>query len=275
MQINAPTPPLVYAVTGGEDHIMITFQDAPAHVLAIRLSGTVTRQDILTIEDRLGSAMADHDRLGLVADLSGMTDLTAGAVAEDVRYELSLLPRLGRFPKIAVISDKAWIGRLVRLFDPLFPGNDMRVFAPGAEADALAFAAELGDPKLPPAGDVIALDSGRDDLIAYEVRGHLTAAAMEEMAPRMLEAFGRPGKVDLLLKITDYEGFSPEILMQRSTFSMKFAAFGNVRRYAIVGAKPWMKKIVHLFAPISPMDIRAFSSEDEDAAWAWVNEGAT
>ena len=251
---------------------MITFEPAPDHVLAITLSGQVTRDDIKAVEDRLEALMAAHDRLGVIVDLTAMTDLTAGALAEDLRAELRLLPKLGRFPKIAVVSGKDWIGHMLRLLNPLLPVNEMKLFEPGQQEEAMAFATELGPRRQRPTGEIVELQTGRETLLAYEIRGHLTVEAMQALAPKLTEAFRRPGKVDLLLKIADYEGFSPEILLQRSTFSMKLAAFGNIRRYAIVGAKPWMEGIVHLFAPVTPMDIRTFGAEDEAAAWNWVNE---
>ena len=51
---------------------------------------------------------------------------------------------------------------------------------------------------------------------------------------------------------------------------LKYKALSKVDRYAVVGAKPWMRNFLELLAPMFSTQIRVFEPSDEAAAWEWV-----
>ena len=101
---------------------------APDHVVAFRLSGEVTGDDIETAAAAIDAALERHQRIGLYADASGLDGFTAEAFAKDLRYGLGKLGQLGRFTRSAVITDKAWLRNLARFEDRLFPQIEIRAF---------------------------------------------------------------------------------------------------------------------------------------------------
>ena len=84
------------------------------------------------------------------------------------------------------------------------------------------------------------------------------------------KAFEKDEKIDVLVRMKNYAGFDPSILAQRSVLSVKLSSISHIRRYAIVGAKDWMKNVVGMFAPMFPNEIQFFDAAKEDEAWAWV-----
>lgn len=123
---------------------MIEVLDAPANVVALRATGTLTEPDydaaIAAIEERLAS----HGKIGMLAEMTGFTDVTPGAMARDFRYSFSKLGELNRFPRCAVISDKLWIKAMAAVWSPLLPGVEIRAFEPGEFDEAMTWVAQAG-----------------------------------------------------------------------------------------------------------------------------------
>lgn len=118
---------------------MIEILDAPDHVAAYRLSGTLTEEDYDRIIDDLETRLSRHDRVAIFADMADFHDITVRAGVKDVRYSLSKLGSLRRFPRSAVVSDKGWITMMARIASPLLPFAEIRAFAPGEREAALAW----------------------------------------------------------------------------------------------------------------------------------------
>ena len=49
-----------------------------------------------------------------------------------------------------------------------------------------------------------------------------------------------------------------------------YKAISKIDKYAIVGAKAWMRNLMELLAPLFSTQIRFFDLEEEHAAWEWV-----
>ena len=114
------------------------------------------------------------------------------------------------------------------------------------------------------------IETGGPKLSSYEVDGILTKDDVERVVQPLQKAFEKDGKIDLLVRMKNYAGFDPSILAQRSVISVKLSAISHIRRYAIVGAKDWMKNVVGMFASMLPIEIQFFDLAQEDEAWAWV-----
>lgn len=248
---------------------MIEFQDAPAPVLAFAAVGHVDRGDVKAVEEAVERRLAEPGPIGLLVDLSRLEDATVGALAEDARFEIGLIGKWSRFPNIAVISDREWLRAAARFFGPFAPGVEMRVFKPEEREAALAFAAQAGvAPE--PAEAVRLIETGDPAVHAWEIDGRITPDDVSRVSAPLQAAFDRGDTVNLLVRIKDYDGFDASILTERSLIALKLAALRHVDRYAVVGAKSWMERLVALMDPLIAPEVRAFDPEEEDEAWAWV-----
>lgn len=122
---------------------MLEISRTSEQVLDIRVAGMVTSEEVREIGKEIEDRLARHEKLGVVADITDLQDMTADAIAEDMKLELTVLDRLQRFPRMAVISDKQWVAAVMNLVARLLPTIEMRVFHPDNVAEARAFAENL------------------------------------------------------------------------------------------------------------------------------------
>ncbi|WIY52393.1 STAS/SEC14 domain-containing protein [Devosia sp. YIM 151766] len=122
---------------------MIEVIDAPDHVAAFHVAGTVTAADYDKIIPEIEETLADHPEIGVLADLSGMEDMTGEAIQRDLQYGMGKLGELHRFKRAAVISDKQWIKGATDMAGKLFPQIDTQVFSPDERDEALQWVSDL------------------------------------------------------------------------------------------------------------------------------------
>ncbi|SDL43170.1 SpoIIAA-like [Franzmannia pantelleriensis] len=114
-----------------------------AHLVAMRVSGRVDGNDLQTIIDAIEAAKHQHPRISFYVELDQMRWMTATALLRDVGYGLTQLSELSHYYRAAVVSDKRWVRRLVRLEDRLFRSLEMRVFPTHQHDTALEWARHL------------------------------------------------------------------------------------------------------------------------------------
>ncbi len=122
---------------------MLTILPAPDHVGAYRLSQTLTGEDLDRIMADIDARLTRHEKIGILADLSGFTDMTLAAAWKDARYSHGKLWELRRFPREAVITDRGWLSAFVDLLNPAIPFVTVRAFKPEDYETALAWAADI------------------------------------------------------------------------------------------------------------------------------------
>ncbi|MBO9710865.1 MAG: STAS/SEC14 domain-containing protein [Caulobacter sp.] len=122
---------------------MIEFLHAPDHVLAVRISGTLTAEDYDRMFAEVEARLARNPRMAVYADLIGFKDLTVEAAAKDLGYAIAKIPEWKRFRREAVVSDRHWIQTLVKAVDPLLPGIQVRAFLPEQKDAALDWACDI------------------------------------------------------------------------------------------------------------------------------------
>lgn len=122
---------------------MLDILPAADHVAAFRVTGTLSEADFDRLIAEIEARLERHQKLGILADLTGFEDMTFRAGLKDARYGLSKLGELRRFPREAVVTDKGWIETLVAITSPLMPFVAVRCFKPDAFDAALAWASEI------------------------------------------------------------------------------------------------------------------------------------
>lgn len=122
---------------------MIEFLAAPDHVGAYRLSGTLADDDLDRLIADLEARLERHERVGVLADVTGFHDVTIRAGMKDLRYSFGKLLDLRRFPREAVVTDKQWLANLANLAGPFVPFMAIRSFAPAERDAALTWVADI------------------------------------------------------------------------------------------------------------------------------------
>ncbi|GJL68844.1 MAG: hypothetical protein NPIRA06_14790 [Nitrospirales bacterium] len=244
---------------------------APDHVIAMHLSDKLTGDDIKKYKLILDEKLSNYNHLSVVVDFTGLSDMNADAFVEGTKADLELLRHIEQFTRFAFITDKEWPQVLVGFMTSIFPTVEMRVFPHSESDEAMKWASELpkASKSQPPAFRF--LPTSKDDVLAFEIDGVISAKEIPEVIKRFETFLERQEKVRLLNRIKHFGGIDPAVFMQSGLVSIKLAAMQKVERYAIVGAPGWMCKVIETVNPaIADMDMRTFTEDQENEAWAWL-----
>ena len=116
------------------------------------------------------------------------------------------------------------------------------------------------------------IDTGRRDLHAFDIVGHVTSADIENLYGLLEAACAIDPRIDVLLRVIDNEGVdwrevSPDTMKQG-----KVLASEHIRRCAVVGDRAGLAATHGIFLNTRPVEFREFSSQDEDDAWNWLED---
>lgn len=112
------------------------------------------------------------------------------------------------------------------------------------------------------------IGSSKPKVIAIRASGETTGEAMHEFIERIKSAQAEHGKIRLYIDLTGYEGFEWSVVGEKlANFRTLMTSFD---RLAYVVDKQWMASWISLVDAVTPMQFRAFKSDESDAAIAWV-----
>ncbi len=128
---------------------------------------------------------------------------------------------------------------------------------------------------LEPVPAIRRIDTDRADLCALDVVGRLTSADLENAFGLLEAASLEHPELDLLLRLTGYDGFDWDGVLSASTLRGKRTAHRHVRRCALVGGPAWISATLGLFGPMTSMESRHFEEAEEASAWEWLGARPT
>jgi hypothetical protein len=114
------------------------------------------------------------------------------------------------------------------------------------------------------------LDTDREDVFAFDVVGHIRASDVENIYGLLEGAYSLHDKIDMLVRIRDYEGIDWDAAMKDFRLLGKTHALKHIRRYAVVGGPGWMGAIIAVFKPFFRVEMKHFDATEEARAWAWI-----
>ncbi|MGY6708956.1 MAG: STAS/SEC14 domain-containing protein [Rhizobiaceae bacterium] len=119
------------------------------------------------------------------------------------------------------------------------------------------------------------IDTDRSDVFAIEIRGLVTSADVENLFGLLEGAYALHDHLDLLVRLTAFEGVDRDGLSRQTTEEVSEHARAHVRRCATIGSygELWDSR-TFLRLP-SDVDHRDFAPEDEAAAWEWLGARPT
>lgn len=114
------------------------------------------------------------------------------------------------------------------------------------------------------------IDTDRQDALAFEMTGHITAPDVENVYGLIEGAYALHETIDVIVFIHDYEGFDWNAALREQTVLGKTHALKHIRRYAVVGGPGWISAALAVFRPFVSVEMKHFEAEESDAAWAWI-----
>ncbi|WP_457091539.1 STAS/SEC14 domain-containing protein [Microvirga sp. P5_D2] len=252
---------------------MLELLPAPEHVIAMRVSGQVVKDDIERGIAAVEEALAGQERIAIYAEIS-MSGMTPGAFARDLGYGLRHLRELRRFARMAVVTEQEWVRRIVQVQGRILPQIEIRTFAPGERDAALAWVAQpitTDEPEVaqaPPSVHLI--ETTRPDLIAFEVNGRIQRDDMHVLVGAFEQALATNERLRVLVRVVNFDGITLEALREEGLASVKMRGWRQVERYALVGGPAWMATATGWTATLTRIQTQRFEAAREDEAWRWL-----
>lgn len=123
---------------------------------------------------------------------------------------------------------------------------------------------------LDPTQAVRRVETNRATAFAFEVVGHVTAADVENLYGLLEGAYALHDKIDLLLRVVDFEGVEWDDVSTDTTRETRSHALEHIRRCAVVGEANAIRQMSSFFTPRATLERRNFDAGDEAAAWEWI-----
>ena len=118
---------------------MLKFIDGPDDVIAMQMSGKITGVDLGTVMDRLDEIMTKHDKVHVFVETHSINGIEVSGLPSYMTRAMPLFGKLGRFGRVAVVADQAWIRVGTRLESALLPNISYRTYMPEERDEALAW----------------------------------------------------------------------------------------------------------------------------------------
>ena len=263
-----------------EHPVAVSTPELPANILRLELRGEVSAEVLNRQAQHLMRALETHNSVHLLLDIRGLGDLNAPSMVQSMTANWKQWGSLRRLRRIAIVSDKRWPSSVVPPLARWIPFTEVKVFdglGTHAIQDAEHFLAQSDAAAQHAAStetdaSIVSIRTSRDDLLAFEYRGHIRGDDIDVVMDSMRAAMARHDQLDLFVRLKDFRGFDPSILFRGSVFSLKLAAIRKLRRYAVVGPSFWMKWLIGGFDSLIGVEMRTFDPDDEASAWRWLGE---
>ena len=105
-------------------------------------------------------------------------------------------------------------------------------------------------------------------VVAVKIDGEFTSDDMRNLIDRFQSIVDRDEKVLLYVDMQGYKGWEFGAAAEKfKNIGMLWKAF---EKYAIVGDTRWMEIWVKIVDPLTPQQIKHFTPDKADDAWAWL-----
>lgn len=247
---------------------MIEFIPSRQDVIALKISGKMLRDDLMTVVDRVEASLEKNDKTHVYVEVEDFTGVDMTAMGEYLPRAFHMLGKLERFGRIAVVSDQRWVRWATKLESALLPKISYETFESAERARALAWV----EGKLNPLHDraITIIETDKPDVLGYEVDGRIGAADAEAVADYFNAALGRERPLRLLGRIKRIEGAELGALLGHKYLQIKVGMLDRVERYAIVGGPIWLCAWIQALDPLVSADLRHFPADKEAEAWDWL-----
>lgn len=252
---------------------MIEYLETTPDVIAVRIEGRLSRDEIMGIVARIEQAFTGEGKTHIFAEIADFHGFDWTALGEYLPHALGMLGQREKFGRIAVVSDLAWIRWATRIESALIPGLSYETYKMGEREQALAWVE--GRSPYPHGQALTLIETGNPDVLGFELDGRINAEEMHALAARMNALMdARPGPVRILGKFTNFRIPAPGGL-DADYMRMKLKALHKVERYAVVGGPLWLAAWVAAMAPLLKIEVRHFPAEREADAWQWLGAART
>lgn len=248
---------------------MLEFIRSQENVIAARISGRITSEEIGRYIEHLEDALERHPETHIYAEVVDFSGLEMDDFGKHMRRGVAMLGELDRFGRIAVVADQTWIRWLARIESALLPKLSYKTFRSDERDVALAYVE--GKTAAPRRVAMTVIETDRPTVWGFEIDGYLSADDIDAAVDHFAALLEQEQPLRMLARVRNLAGFAFGGIMDDDFFEMKLGMLRKIERYAVVGGPGWLSRWVTILDRMLPgIDIRHFAPEEEAAAWTWL-----
>jgi hypothetical protein len=107
------------------------------NALAFQLSGKITESDMSMVLSAAKEKIESHGSIVILEKFNSLEGIEIAAIAEEFKYLFEV--GMSNIAKVAILTDKKWIERIVKIEDKIFRNVEMKCFSLEEQADAVQF----------------------------------------------------------------------------------------------------------------------------------------
>lgn len=119
--------------------------------------------------------------------------------------------------------------------------------------------------------EFVDLGTNEPSVVGMKVTGKATAETISELVERLEQIQGAGKKARLYIDLTAYDGYDLGVVKEK--LAHMGTLWSGIERCAYVVDKGWMATMIGLVDAVTPMHLRAFGSDQDADARAWVLSG--
>jgi len=118
---------------------MLEFLETSPDVIALRIGGKIEGADLNAIMDRLEPMLAQAGKTHVFVETQAISGIAIDGLAHYSARAMPLFGKLGKFGRVAVVADQAWIRWAAKFESAVLPNVSYRTFTPDRADEALAW----------------------------------------------------------------------------------------------------------------------------------------
>ena len=116
---------------------LISFEEP--NIVGFRLDGKIDEESFDKAVAAIEEVLANNERIRIYAEVKSLGGMSLETFFENLKFKSQLFRQLEKFEKEAIVSDRGWIEKLVKVSDKLFPSVDVKYFGFDEKEEALAW----------------------------------------------------------------------------------------------------------------------------------------
>jgi|TARA_B110000914_G_scaffold207674_1_gene204573 hypothetical protein len=124
--------------TNAKEKAVIEMMDVGIdNALAFQLSGKITESDMSMVLSAAKEKIESHGSIVILEKFNSFEGIEIAAIAEEFKYLFEV--GMSNIVKVAILTDKKWIERIVNIEDKIFRNVEMKCFSLEEQAEAVQF----------------------------------------------------------------------------------------------------------------------------------------
>lgn len=107
------------------------------NAIAFQMSGKITASDMSLVLNAAKAKIEQHGNIVLLEKIDSFKGVEIAALVEEFKYLFDV--GIANIDKVAILTDKKWIARIVNIEDKIFKSIDMQCFTLDQQPQAIEF----------------------------------------------------------------------------------------------------------------------------------------